>query len=96
VLNKGAVSMSKLLEMLKISHTPMVFVTGLSVLAIACSSRWVLPEPINPFLLTIPPIIDAIYESLAKKYKEAKFLNPWYWVCAIILTTALLIIFHMV
>ena len=74
----------------------MAFATGLSVLAIASFTRWVLAKPIDPMLLTIPPLIEVAYEGLLKRYKGAKFLKAWYWVCAIILSTALLILLHVV
>ncbi len=88
--------MSKIKEWLKSSRAQMAFATGVSILMIACASRWLLPKPINPFLLAIPPLIEALYEGLLKKYKEARFLKACYWVSAILLSTALLIIFHLV
>ena len=88
--------MLNLKKMLKTSHAQMALAAGISILTIACFSKWVLPKPIDPMLLAIPPLIEAIYEGLLKKYKEAEFLKAWYWVCAIILSTALLIILHLV
>jgi len=88
--------MSKLKKMLNSPRAQMAFATGVSILAIACASRWLLPKPINPLLLTIPPLIEATYEGLLKKYKEARFLKAWYWVGAILLSTSLLIILHLV
>ena len=88
--------MLKLKEWLKSSHGQVAFATGLSILLIACSSRWVLEQSINPFLLAVPPLIEAAYEGLLKKNKESKFLKTWYWVFGIIFSTVLIIIIHMI
>ena len=88
--------MPNLTKMLKTSHAQMAFAAGVSILAIAGFSAWVLPEPINPLLLAIPALIEVIYEGLLKKYKQAGFLKAWYWVCAILLSTVLIMILHLV
>ena len=81
---------------LKNSHIQIAIAAGISILAFACCSAWVLPRPIDELLLTIPPLIEVVYEALSNKYKGAKFLKTWYWVCAIIFSTAFLIILHLV
>jgi 4-amino-4-deoxy-L-arabinose transferase-like glycosyltransferase len=86
--------MLKLKEMLKSSHVQISFAVGFSIIAFACFSKWVFPEPIHPMLLTIPPLIEALYEGLLKKYKDAEFLKTWYWICAILFSTVLIIILH--
>lgn len=88
--------MSKLEETLKSPHVQIAISAGISILAIASFSKWVLTDPINPLLLTIPPLIEVVYEGLLNKYKAAKFLKTWYWVCAILLSTVLLIAIHLV
>jgi len=95
-VNVGILSISKIKEKLKTSHFHIALAAGISILAIATFSKWVFTKPVNPFLLTIPPLIEAAYEGVLKKYKEAKFLKTWYWVCAIILSTAIIIIVHLV
>ena len=42
------------------------------------------------------PLIEVYYEGLLSKYKEAKFLKTGYWICAILLSTALLILLHLI
>jgi hypothetical protein len=74
----------------------MALAAGISILAIASFSAWVLPRPIDPLLLTIPPMIEVLFEGLSKKYEGAWFLRTWYWICVILLSTALLIFFHAV
>jgi 4-amino-4-deoxy-L-arabinose transferase-like glycosyltransferase len=81
--------------LLKSSHSQIALATGLSILLIASSSAWILEKSINPFLLAVPPLIEAAYEGLLKKNKESKFLKTWYWVCGIIFSTILIIFIHM-
>ena len=88
--------MSKLKEMLKSSHIQMAIAAGVSILAIATFSGLVLHRAMNPMLLTIPVLIEVIYEGLIKKYKQAGFMKTWYWVCAILLSTASIMILHLV
>ena len=88
--------MSKLKESLKTSHIQIAIAAGVSILAIATFSGLVLHGSMNPLLLTIPALIEVIYEGLRKKYKQAGFMKTWYWVCAILLSTALIIILHLV
>lgn len=88
--------MSKLKVMLKTSHIQIAIAAGVSILAIATFSGLVLHGTMNPFLLTIPVLIEVIYEGLLKKHKQAKFMKTWYWVCAILLSTALIMILHLV
>lgn len=88
--------MTEIKKMMKSSHIQIAIAAGLSILAIACFSAWVLPKPINPMLLAIPPLIEVIYEGLLSKYKDSKFLKTGYWVCAILLSTALLILLHLI
>ena len=85
--------MSKLKKLLKSSHIQIALATGFSILLIACFSKWVLEKPINPFLLAVPPVIEAAYEYLLKKDKESKICTTWYWVVAILVATALVILF---
>ena len=88
--------MSKLKEKIKSSPFQLAFAAGISILAIAVFSTWVLTKPIDPFLLAIPPLIEAAYEGLLKKNRDAKYLKPWYWVCAILLSTVLIIVLNIV
>jgi len=87
--------MLSLKKMLKSPHIQIALAAGSSIIAFACFSRWVLLNPISPMLLAIPPLIEAFYEGLLKKYKDAAFLKTWYWVTAILLSTALIMILHL-
>ena len=88
--------MSNIKKMLKTSHVQIALAAGISILAIAVFSAWVLPKPLDPILLTIPPLIEVVYEGLLKKYKGAGFLRTRYWIGTILLSTALLIVFHLI
>jgi hypothetical protein len=87
--------MSKINKYLKSSHVQIAIASGFSILLIASFSRWVLVNSINPFVLTIPPLIEVAYEGLLKKQRDAKYLKTWYWVCGILLSTTIIIVLHM-
>jgi len=75
-------------------HIQIALATGLSILVLAyVSKRW-LPEPIGYLPLALPPFIATLYESLLSKYKESKLLKPLYGILAIIISTILVILFH--
>ena len=86
--------MSKLKEFLKSPHIQIALATGLSIIVLAYFSKKILPEPIGYLPLAIPPFIATIYEAVANKYKNKKNSTPWYWVVAILVATALVIVFY--
>jgi len=88
--------MSKLKKLLKSPHIQIALAAGISILLIASFSKWVLEKPINPFLLTIPALIEVGYEYFLKKDKESKIVKTWYWVCGILFSTILIIFIHMI
>ena len=88
--------MSKLKILLKSPHIQIALAAGTSILLIASFSKWVLEKPINPFLLTIPALIEVGYEYFLKKDKESKIVKTWYWVCGILFSTILIILIHMI
>ena len=67
---------------------------GTSILAIATSSAWLPMTFYDPLLLTIPPLIEVVHWTLSKKSKDAWYMKTWYWVCAILVSTVLLILFR--
>ena len=85
--------MSSIKKMLMSSHTQIALAAGFSILLIASFSKWVLSKPINPFLLAVPPLIEAAYEYFVKKDKESKLCTTWYWIVAILIATAIVILF---
>ena len=85
--------MSKLKKWLKSSRTQMALASGASILVIAAFTKWILMKPLDPFLLAVPPLIEAAYEYFLKKNKESKICTTWYWVTAILVATALVLLF---
>ncbi len=85
--------MSKLKKWVRSSHVHIAFAAGSSILIIASFSKWVIKKPVDPFLLAIPPLIEAAYEYVLKKYKKSKISTTWYWVAAILTATALILLF---
>jgi len=81
----------KIRELLISPHIQIALATGVSIIVMAYFSKRVLPEPIGFLPSAIPPFIAIIYEGVAKKYKDKKIATTWYWVAAIIISTAVII-----
>jgi len=88
--------MSKFKELVKSPHTHIALATGFSIIVMAYFSKRILPEPIGYLSLAIPPFIATIFESILNKYKDSKICTTWYWLVAILIAMALVIIFHAV
>ncbi len=71
----------------------MAFVTGLSIILLAFFSKRMFRRPIGYLPLAIPPFIGMIFEYVYSKHKNSRFSTPWYWIVAIIISTALVITF---
>jgi hypothetical protein len=84
--------MSKLKKWITSPRAQIVFAAGSSILIIAAVTKWVIKSPIHPFLLAIPPLIEAVYEYVLKKNKDSKITTTWYWVAAILTSTALILL----
>ena len=84
--------MPNLKEYLKSPHIQIAIAAGLSILAIATSSVWLPMTPLDPLLLTIPALIEVAHGYVFKKRKDAWYAKTGYWVCAILVSTALLIL----
>jgi len=87
--------MSKRNELLKSPHIHIALVTGCCIIILAYFSKRVFPEPIRDLYLAIPPFVMAVWEVLRGKHKEKKFMTTWYWVVAVVLTTAFIILRNM-
>lgn len=88
--------MSKFKELIKSPHIHMSLATGISIIVLAYFSKRILPEPIGYLPLAIPPFLMTIWESLLNKNRYEKICKTWYWVVAIFITTALVIVLHAV
>jgi len=86
--------MKKLKEFFKSPHIQIALATGVSIIVLAYFSKRILPEQIGYLPLAIPPFIAAIYEAVATKRKNKKITTTWYWVAAILLSTALIIFLY--
>ena len=87
--------MTKLKELIKSPHIQIALATGLSIIVMAYVSKRVLSEPIGYLALAIPPFIAAIYSAIFNKFKDSKICTTWYWIVAILIATALVIVLHM-
>jgi hypothetical protein len=84
--------MSKLKKMVTSPHIQISFATGVSILALAYFSKRVLPRPIGYLPNALPPFLMVVYEAVLERYKGRKICTAWYWVVAIFVTTALVIV----
>lgn len=88
--------MSKIKEFFKSPHIQIALATGISIIALAYFSKRVLTEPIDSLIQAIPPFIMIIYEGVLSKHKGKKLAEPKYWVTAVLLSTAIIIILHLI
>ena len=88
--------MKKFIQFIKSPHIQIAFATGISIVIMAYVSKRVLEKPIGYLTLAIPPFIALIFETVFDKYKNSKFLKTWYWVTAVLLSTAIIIILHLI
>ena len=86
--------MSKFKKELKQPHIYIAFAVGFSIIIMAVVSKRLLAKPIGYLSLAIPPFIGTIFESLYSRNKDSKICTTWYWVVAIIVAAALVILFH--
>ena len=84
--------MSKLKDLIKSPHIQIALATGTSIIVLAYFSKRVLPHPIGYLPTAIPPFLMVIYEAVKERYKDRRITRAWYWVVAIFLTTAIVII----
>jgi len=87
--------LQKIKDDFKEPHIPLALATGASILIMAYFSKYILPSPIDYLPLAIPPFLMTIYEVVYKKYKDRWFSNPWYWIVAILISTAIVILCYM-
>lgn len=88
--------MKKLKELIQSPHIQIAIATGLSIIVLAYFSKRILPEPIGYLPSAIPPFIALVYETVLNKHKNKKIVTTWFWIAAIFIATAAIIIFYMV
>ncbi len=86
--------MKSIKESLRSPHIYIALATGSSIIIMAWFSKRILPEPIGYLSLAIPPFIATIFEAVLGRYKDSKWCTTWYWVVAIIVSTAVVIVLH--
>jgi predicted histidine transporter YuiF (NhaC family) len=88
--------MSKFKELIKSPHIHIALATGFSIIIMAYVSKKILPEPMGSIPLAIPPLLMVLYEALLGRYKNSRICTTWYWILAILMSTALIIAIHMI
>jgi predicted histidine transporter YuiF (NhaC family) len=86
--------MAKLKELIKSPHIQIALATGISIIVMAYFSKRILPKPIGYLPTALPPFLMAVYEALLGRYKNRRICTTWYWIVAIFVTTAFIIILH--
>jgi hypothetical protein len=84
----------KIKDFLKSPHIQIALVTGICIIVLAYFSKRILPRPIGYLPAAIPPFLMAIYEGFMSHQKNKKISTTWYWIVAIILSTAVIIMLH--
>lgn len=87
------VNMSKIKEFVKSPHIQIALATGLSIILLAYFSKRILPEPIGNLPSAIPPFLMIMYEGVLSKHKGKNIAKVSYWIAAVFIVTALVIIY---
>jgi len=74
----------------------MALAVGCSILVMAWFSKHVLPRPIGHLPGAFPPFLAALYEVARHRYPERPIARTGYWIAAILLATALVVVAHAV
>ncbi|MBL1214985.1 MAG: hypothetical protein HND52_16605 [Ignavibacteriae bacterium] len=82
----------KIKEFLKSPHIQIALATGISIIVMAYFSKRVLPKPIGYLPTAIPPFLMVIYEGIRQKYEDKKISKVKYWIAAIFLSSAIIIV----
>jgi hypothetical protein len=88
--------MQKLKELIKSPHIQIALAAGVSIIVLAYFSKRILPEPIGYLPSAIPPFIGVVYEGVLAKHRNKKIATTWFWIAAIFIATAVIIIYYMV
>lgn len=88
--------MSKFKKLIKSPEIQLALVTGFSIILMAYVSKRVLPKPIGYLTLAIPPFVATMYEAAAHRHRDSRICTTWYWITAVLVATALVILFHAV
>jgi hypothetical protein len=88
--------MSNFIKLLKSPIIQIALATGLSIIIMAYFSKKVIPESIGYLPMAIPPFIMSIHSSFYNRCKNRKIWTTWYWITAIICSTIIIIVIHLI
>jgi len=77
-------------------YIQLAIVEGVSIISMACASKWLTQRPIGYLALAVPPYLAVLYGAVKKKDQDSRICNPWYWTVAILISTVVVIGLHMV
>ncbi|MCP4583909.1 MAG: hypothetical protein GY839_20040 [candidate division Zixibacteria bacterium] len=90
--------MKKLKKLIKSGHAQVEGALAINIIVLAYVATRELTRPISYLEFSIAALLMAGYEGVARSKKTANawFVDPAYWVAAIVVATALIIMRHMV
>ncbi len=83
----------------KLTKSPLIHIalaTGVSIIAMAYASKHILPRSIGNLLMALPPFLMSIHSAFSGRHNYRGIWKTEYWIITIFLTTALIIMFHLI
>jgi hypothetical protein len=82
-------------NLIKSGHIHVALALGASIIVLAYVSKRALPTPMKPIYLGVTSLIMVAYEAVAGTKKDHVLSRSIYWVSAIVLATAIIILTHL-
>jgi hypothetical protein len=86
--------MSKFKKLIKSGHIHVALALGMSIILLLYVSKRVLAEPMEPIYFSITSLIMLGYETAVGSRKIKHTQNSIYWILAIVVATAVIILLH--
>ena len=88
--------MSKVIDFFRRPQFQIELATGISIVALAWFFKKVVGIQVPAQYSAIPALILCVYEGLKAKKKWPRLTREWIWITAVLLSTALIILFHVI
>lgn len=88
--------MHQLKAFFKSPHIRIALATAGCIIVMAYFSKKVFSEPLGYLASAIPPFFMVMYELLIAQHKDHKLMKSSYWIGAILISTAIVLIYHFV
>lgn len=87
--------MSKFKGTIRSPHIHVALAAGISIVGMACLSKYVLPEPLGYLDKAILPFVATVFEAVYSKNKNKPISRSFYWVIAIFIVAGIVIAIHL-